>query len=79
MGSRMCIANHLAHKALYTAFLHLIAHFEILPAGDSADNSHAIDPIEGLLQKESFVATPATSTVRLVPRDLARTKRVLGI
>ncbi|OAA63469.1 Cytochrome P450 [Niveomyces insectorum RCEF 264] len=32
MGSRMCIANILAHKALYTAFVHIIAHFEVLPA-----------------------------------------------
>lgn len=79
MGSRMCIANHLAHKALYTAFLHLIAHFEILPAAASEGDPHVLDPLEGLLHKESFVATPRTCNVRLVPRDLARTRRVLGL
>ena len=75
----MCIANHLAHKALYTAFLHLIAHFEILPAAESSRDPYAIDPLEGLLQKESFVATPRNCTARLVPRDIARTRRVLGL
>ncbi|KAF4996944.1 hypothetical protein FDECE_12267 [Fusarium decemcellulare] len=79
MGSRMCIANHLAHKALYTAFLHLIAHFEILPAVEAADDPHVLDPVEGLLHKESFVATPRNCTVRLVPRDIERTKRVLSV
>jgi 3-hydroxyphenylacetate 6-hydroxylase len=79
IGGRTCIANHLAHKALYTAFLHLIAHFEILPAEASINDPHVLHPLEGLLQKESFVATPRNRTVRLVPRSLARTKRVLGI
>lgn len=72
----MCIANHLAHRALYTAFLHLIAHFEILPA---VDDPLSIDPLEGLLEKESFVATPRHRTVRLIPRDIDRTRRVLGL
>jgi hypothetical protein len=75
----MCIANHLAHKALYTAFLHLIAHFESLPAEESMGNPHVIDPVEGLLSKESFVTTRRNRTARLAPRDLARTKRVLGL
>ena len=78
IGGRACIANHLAHKALYTAFLHLIAHFHVLPAAASADDPHVLDPVEGLLQKESFVATPRNRTVRLVPRDLERTKRFFG-
>lgn len=75
----MCIANHLAHKALYTAFLHLIAHFEVLPTPESVGDPTVIDPLEGLQNKASFVATPGCSTVRLIPRDLARTKRVLGL
>lgn len=74
----MCIANHLAHKALYTAFIHLIAHFEVLPATETMGDPHILDPVEGLLQKEAFVATPRYRTARLVPRDLERTKRVLG-
>ncbi|KAM5343977.1 hypothetical protein ACJ41O_012514 [Fusarium nematophilum] len=78
MGSRMCIANHLAHKALYTAFVHLIAHFEILPAVEAAGDPYVLDPVEGLLHKESFVATPRNCRVRLVPRNIEKTKRVLG-
>ncbi|CAG9990955.1 unnamed protein product, partial [Clonostachys byssicola] len=34
MGGRMCVASHVASKALYTVFLHLVAHFRVLPAGD---------------------------------------------
>jgi 3-hydroxyphenylacetate 6-hydroxylase len=79
IGGRMCIANHLAHKALYTAFLHLVAHFEVLPAPESAEDPFIIDPLEGLLDKESFVAIPRNYSVKLVPRDLARTKRMLGL
>lgn len=79
IGGRACIANHLAHKALYTAFLHLIAHFEILPAEASTNDPYVLHPLEGLLRKESFVATPRNRAVRLVPRDLTRTKRVLGL
>ena len=78
IGGRMCIANHLAHKALYTAFLHIVAHFHVLPAADGLHDPHVIDPLEGLLEKESFVATPRTHRVRLVPRDLERTRRMLG-
>jgi 3-hydroxyphenylacetate 6-hydroxylase len=75
----MCIANHLAHKALYTAFLQLIAHFEILPAVEGIDDPKIIDPLEGLLKKESFVATPRNCTARLVPRDIAKTRHMLAL
>ncbi|KAF0325143.1 3-hydroxyphenylacetate 6 hydroxylase [Colletotrichum asianum] len=65
IGGRMCVASHLAHNALYTAFLHLIAHFEIFPAdGQSSDE---IDPIKGL-KGLAFVATPKGSRARFVPR-----------
>uniref|UniRef100_A0A8H7N1A1 3-hydroxyphenylacetate 6-hydroxylase n=1 Tax=Bionectria ochroleuca TaxID=29856 RepID=A0A8H7N1A1_BIOOC len=77
IGGRMCIANHLAHKALYTAFLHLISHFKVLPAVNNLNDPTTIDPLEGLLDKESFVATPKTQFVRLIPRDVARTKSIL--
>ncbi|KAI1459621.1 cytochrome P450 [Annulohypoxylon moriforme] len=66
IGGRMCVASHLAHKALYTVFLHLIAHFRILPAeGETID---AIDPINGL-QGISFVGTPRGWRARFVPRE----------
>ncbi|CRG92012.1 3-hydroxyphenylacetate 6-hydroxylase [Talaromyces islandicus] len=56
MGSRMCVASHLAHKALYLVFLHLIAHFEILPS--SSDEPWSIaDPIDGA-RDGATVSTP---------------------
>lgn len=62
----MCVASHLAHKALYTAFLHLIARFHIIPA-DGKD-SEEIDPIKGL-KGLTFVATPKGSRAKFAPRD----------
>ncbi|OHF02342.1 hypothetical protein CORC01_02335 [Colletotrichum orchidophilum] len=66
IGGRMCVASHLAHSALSTAFLHLIARFNILPA-DGTD-SVEIDPIKGL-KGLSFVATPKGFQAKFVPRD----------
>ncbi|OTA98769.1 hypothetical protein M426DRAFT_258122 [Hypoxylon sp. CI-4A] len=66
IGGRMCVASHLAHNALYTVFLHLIAHFRILPAeGESAE---AIDPLKGL-KGMTFVGTPRGWRARFVPRQ----------
>ncbi|KAI1103728.1 cytochrome P450 [Jackrogersella minutella] len=66
IGGRMCVASHLAHNALYTVFLHLIAHFRILPAeGETVD---AIDPIKGL-KGMTFVGTPRGWRARFVPRE----------
>ena len=67
IGGRMCVASHLAHNALYTVFLHLIAHFRILPA--EGESREAIDPLEGLKAKESFVATPRGWRAKFVPRE----------
>ncbi|KAK1658939.1 cytochrome P450 [Colletotrichum godetiae] len=66
MGGRMCVASHLAHGALYTAFLHLIARFNILPA--DGKTSVEIDPIKGL-NGLSFVASPKGFQAKFVPRD----------
>lgn len=66
VGGRMCVASLLAHQALYTVFLHLIARFEIFPAhGASADE---IDPLKGL-KGRSFVGTPRGCQARFVPRQ----------
>lgn len=67
MGGRMCVASHVASKALYTVFLHLITRFEILPAGEKP-NQTAWDPLEGLLSKGNHQAAPAATFIRLVPR-----------
>jgi 3-hydroxyphenylacetate 6-hydroxylase len=42
----MCVALHLANKALYTVFLHLIGNFEIFPSADDKGNIE-IDPLKG--------------------------------
>ncbi|KAI0135134.1 cytochrome P450 [Daldinia grandis] len=77
IGGRMCIASHVATKALYAVFIHLIAHFQILPAEDTMDPIVA-DPIEGLLTRENPIAGPKARTVRFVPRDIDATRRMLS-
>ncbi|KAI2781638.1 cytochrome P450 [Daldinia loculata] len=77
IGGRMCIASHVATKALYAVFVHLIAHFQILPAEDTMDPIVA-DPIEGLLTRENPIAGPKARTVRFVPRNVGATRRMLS-
>ncbi|KAI1759521.1 cytochrome P450 [Hypoxylon sp. FL1150] len=78
IGGRMCVAHHLAHKALYAVFLHLIAHFEVLPV-EGMDDALIADPLEGVSEKEQFVSAPRGSKARLVPRDIAVTRKMLGL
>ncbi|KAI6083003.1 cytochrome P450 [Hypoxylon rubiginosum] len=78
IGGRMCVAHHLAHKALYAVFLHLIAHFEILPV-EGVDDPLIADPLEGVSEKEQFVSAPRGSRARLVPRDITATGKMLGL
>ncbi|KAI1073825.1 cytochrome P450 [Whalleya microplaca] len=78
IGGRMCVASHVATKALYTVFLHLISHFEILPAEVTTDPIEA-DPIEGLLMRENPIAGPRAKTVRFVPRDADSTRQTLSL
>ncbi|KAK5115402.1 hypothetical protein LTR85_009862 [Meristemomyces frigidus] len=67
MGGRGCVAQHLAHRALYTVFLHLITKFHILPP--DATSAHVIDPLKDLRDPETFVAEPRDFTAKLVPRE----------
>ncbi|KAI2623627.1 cytochrome P450 [Hypomontagnella submonticulosa] len=76
IGGRMCVASHVATKALYDGFLHLIAHFQILPAEETMDPIVA-DPIEGLVVRENPIAGPKARTVRFVPRNADVTRRML--
>ncbi|KAJ4207681.1 hypothetical protein NW759_013913 [Fusarium solani] len=66
IGGRMCVASLLAHRALYTVFLHLVARFQIFPASGTTDDE--IDPLKGL-KGRSFVATPRGFRARFVPRE----------
>ncbi|KAI5866824.1 cytochrome P450 [Durotheca rogersii] len=77
IGGRMCVASHVATKALYAVFLHLVAHFQILPAEETMDPIVA-DPIEGLLTRENPIAGPKARTVRFIPRNAEVTKRMLS-
>lgn len=74
----MCVASHVASKALYTVFLHLIAHFHISTV-DGAPEPVAWNPLEGLLSKGNHQAAPAATRVKLVPRNAEATKRMLSL
>ncbi|SPO05191.1 related to cytochrome P450 phenylacetate hydroxylase [Cephalotrichum gorgonifer] len=77
IGGRMCVASQLASKALYTVFLHLIAHFELLPA-QNEPNPEAADPLRGLLEDENSRVAPRVHHVRFVPRNADATRRMLS-
>ncbi|KAI1461872.1 cytochrome P450 [Annulohypoxylon moriforme] len=77
IGGRMCVASHVATKALYAAFFHLIAHFQVFPAEETKDPIVA-DPIEGLLTRENPIANPKARTVRFVPRNADITRQMLS-
>lgn len=62
----MCVAFLLAHNALYTAFLHLIARFHILPA--DGQTAEAMDAYKGL-EPGVFVATPRHFRAKFIPRE----------
>lgn len=76
IGGRMCVASHVASKALYTVFLHLIAHFKILPAEGASDIE--VDPIAGLAVPGNHQAAPRARHVRFLPRNAGITKGMLS-
>jgi 3-hydroxyphenylacetate 6-hydroxylase len=67
-GGRLCVASHLANKALYTVFLHLVGNFEIFPAADER-NSIDIDPLKGIDNVNHQRTAPRWQKLRFVPRD----------
>ncbi|KAF4627038.1 hypothetical protein G7Y89_g11120 [Cudoniella acicularis] len=69
-GSRMCVASHVSHNALYTVYLHLIAHFRIHPAEGETKES-ALGPLQRLIDIEATAPTPRTFKARFAPRDKA--------
>jgi 3-hydroxyphenylacetate 6-hydroxylase len=75
-GGRMCVASHLANKALYTVFLHLISNFEIFPSVDDEGNIE-IDPLKGIDNVNHQRAAPRWQKLRFVPRDLDRLRTAL--
>lgn len=72
----MCVASMLAQKALYTVFLHIIAHLHVLPAeGKTAEEIDAIGGLKG----RSFVGTPRGYQAKFVPRDEAHLRAFLAV
>ncbi|TVY59463.1 3-hydroxyphenylacetate 6-hydroxylase [Lachnellula cervina] len=65
-GGRMCVASHVANKAVYLAFLHLVLTYEILPGEESLTD---IDPIQGIKDVKHTRAAPKNSKVFFVPRN----------
>lgn len=62
----MCVASLLAHNALYTVFLHLVAKFQIFPAdGKRAEEA---EPLKGL-RELAFVGNPKGFQAKFVPRE----------
>ena len=67
-GSRMCAGSHLANRELYTAYIRLIAAFEILPAQDLADRP-IMDAIECNSNPTSLTTDPKPFKVGLRARN----------
>ncbi|KAI0886558.1 cytochrome P450 [Annulohypoxylon maeteangense] len=66
IGGRMCAASNLVHKSLYTGFLHLLAHFRIVPAeGETIDAAHPINGSKG----PSAMMAPRAWRARFLPRE----------
>jgi 3-hydroxyphenylacetate 6-hydroxylase len=62
----MCVASHVANKAVYMAFVQLISTYEIFPEeGLTAE----IDPIKGIKDVKHTRAAPKPSKVKFVPRN----------
>ncbi|OHW98760.1 cytochrome p450 [Colletotrichum incanum] len=76
IGGRMCVASHVASKALYTVLLHLIAHFTMIPVEGASDNE--VDPVAGLAVPGNHQAAPKARHVRFIPRNRGVTGEMLS-
>lgn len=63
----MRVASHVANQGLYTAFLHLIATYELLLGGET--DLDVIDPLEGIEDVHATRAGPKGVKVMFVPRQ----------
>lgn len=63
----MCVASHVANQGLYMAFLHLIATYELLPAGKM--DVEVIDPLKGIEDVRATRAGPKGVKVKFVLRQ----------
>ena len=84
-GQRMCVASHLATRAVYVALLQLIANFMILKGddqgselGDDDQYDHVIDPVKGVNDPSALTARPRLVPLRFVPRDPRKLEVRLG-
>lgn len=83
-GTRMCVAYHLATRALYVAFSHIFANFKIFPADHEGDQlgqdnwRDLIDPLWGVVDPTGQASSPLLFPLRFVPRDEARLRAALA-
>lgn len=77
-GQRMCVASHLATRAMYVALLQLIANFKILKGDDPGlelgDDQYDmfVDPIQGVKDPSATAAKPHLVPLKFVPRDVQK-------
>ncbi|KZL74071.1 3-hydroxyphenylacetate 6 hydroxylase [Colletotrichum tofieldiae] len=76
IGGRMCVASHVASKALYTVLLHLIAHFKMVPVEGASDDE--VDPVAGLAVPGNHQAAPKARHVRFISRNRELTGEMLS-
>lgn len=74
----MCIAAHVATKALYTVFLHLIGNFEISPGLGNEDEID-IDPLSGIDNIAHTRASPRWKKLRFLPRNEEKLRQALRL
>jgi phenylacetate 2-hydroxylase len=76
-GSRMCIGSHLANRQLYTAFVRLIAAFEIVPPERDEDRP-TLDCLEANAIPTSLTMEPKKFKCGFKVRDRAALEKWIG-
>lgn len=80
----MCVASHIANRALYLVFLHLLANFKILPAESVGQEFGAdtvtddTDPVKGVRDINGLAAEPRVHALRFIPRNEERLRKALA-
>lgn len=77
-GGRMCVASHLATRAMYIALLQIIANYKILRGDDAGldlgpDTADIfVDPVKGVRDPSATAGRPNLVPLRFVPRNAAK-------
>lgn len=84
-GTRMCVAYHLATRALYVVFLHLLANYKIFPEDHQGtefgedDDCDLIHPLKGVVDPTALGYSPLLLPLKFVPRDEERLREAIGV